>query len=87
MKVLVLGGDGFCGWPTSLHLSEKGCEVVIVDNLVRRKIDEELNSQSLTPIQSIEDLELATQQLNDIDSKQVDLLVRPQRNTMGDRVC
>nr|MBA3491406.1 NAD-dependent dehydratase [Rubrobacteraceae bacterium]MBA3617151.1 NAD-dependent dehydratase [Rubrobacteraceae bacterium] len=42
MKVLVLGGDGFCGWPTSLHLSAQGYEVAIVDNLSRRKIDVEL---------------------------------------------
>ena len=50
MKILVLGGDGYCGWPTSLHLSDAGHEVVIVDNCVRRQIDHELKAQSLTPI-------------------------------------
>jgi UDP-sulfoquinovose synthase len=50
MKVLVLGGDGFCGWPTSLHLSDKGHDVVVVDNLSRREIDLELEVESLTPI-------------------------------------
>lgn len=50
MRVMVLGGDGFCGWPTSLHLSAEGHEVVIVDNLSRRKIDVELEVESLTPI-------------------------------------
>ena len=50
-KVLVLGGDGFCGWPTSLHLSARGHEVTIVDNLSRRSIDIELEVESLTPIQ------------------------------------
>jgi UDP-sulfoquinovose synthase len=50
MKVLVLGGDGFCGWPTALHLSNVGHDVVIVDNLSRRKIDLELEVESLTPI-------------------------------------
>ena len=50
MKVLVLGGDGFCGWPTSLHLSQKGHEVLVVDNLSRRNIDNELEVSSLTPI-------------------------------------
>lgn len=49
-KVIVLGGDGFCGWPTALHLSDIGYEVIIVDNLSRRKIDIELETQSLTPI-------------------------------------
>jgi hypothetical protein len=51
-KVIVLGGDGFCGWPTSLHLSDQGHDVVIVDNLSRRNIDIELGCDSLTPIQS-----------------------------------
>jgi UDP-sulfoquinovose synthase len=50
MHVLVLGGDGFCGWPTSLHLSAKGIDVTIVDNLSRRNIDNELEVSSLTPI-------------------------------------
>ncbi|MCB1852768.1 MAG: NAD-dependent epimerase/dehydratase family protein [Gammaproteobacteria bacterium] len=50
MKILVLGGDGFCGWPTALHLSKIGHDVVIVDNLSRRKIDLELEVESLTPI-------------------------------------
>ena len=50
MKIVVLGGDGFCGWPTALHLSAQGHEVAIVDNLVRRKTDIELEVTSLTPI-------------------------------------
>jgi UDP-sulfoquinovose synthase len=50
MKVLVLGGDGFCGWPTSLHLASCGHDVAIVDNLSRRNIDNELECNSLTPI-------------------------------------
>jgi len=53
-KILVLGGDGFCGWPTSLHLSKQGHDVAIVDNLSRRKIDVELGVDSLTPIQAMD---------------------------------
>jgi UDP-sulfoquinovose synthase len=53
MRVLVLGGDGFCGWPTSLYLSDRGHDVTIVDNLSRRKIDVDLEVQSLTPIRPI----------------------------------
>src|SRR5579863_10435748 len=53
MRVLVLGGDGFCGWPTSLYLSDKGHDVTILDNLSRRKIDVELEVESLTPIRPI----------------------------------
>jgi UDP-sulfoquinovose synthase len=50
MRLLILGGDGFCGWPTALHLSACGHEVAIVDNGARRRIDEELGAGSLTPI-------------------------------------
>ena len=50
MKIIIFGGDGFCGWPSALHLSELGHEVVIVDDLSRRKIDDELGVGSLTPI-------------------------------------
>ncbi len=50
MRIIVFGGDGFCGWPTSLHLSSLGHEVTIVDNLSRRKIDIDLECESLTPI-------------------------------------
>jgi UDP-sulfoquinovose synthase len=53
MRVLVLGGDGFCGWPTSLYLSDRGHDITIVDNLSRRKIDVELEVDSLTPVRPI----------------------------------
>ncbi|WP_026380765.1 NAD-dependent epimerase/dehydratase family protein [Afifella pfennigii] len=55
MKIAVLGGDGFVGWPTVLHLSQAGHEVHIVDNLSRRWIDTELGVQSLTPMDSIQE--------------------------------
>jgi UDP-sulfoquinovose synthase len=51
VRILILGGDGFCGWPTALHLSNRGHEIAIVDNLSRRNIDNELEVSSLTPIQ------------------------------------
>jgi UDP-sulfoquinovose synthase len=53
MRVLVLGGDGFCGWPTSLHLSARGHDVTIVDNFARRNADIELEAMSLTPIEPL----------------------------------
>lgn len=52
-KILILGGDGFCGWPNALYLSKRGHDVIIVDNLSRRKIDIELEVESLTPIRPI----------------------------------
>ena len=53
MKIAILGGDGFCGWPAALHLSERGHDVIIVDNMSRRRIDDELGAQSLTPIRPL----------------------------------
>jgi UDP-sulfoquinovose synthase len=55
MKIAILGGDGFVGWPTTLHLSNLGHEVHIIDNLSRRWIDTELGVQSLTPMDSIQE--------------------------------
>ena len=55
MKILVFGGDGFCGWPTALHLSSKGHDATIVDNLSRRDIDAKLGVQSLTPIAEMDE--------------------------------
>ncbi len=53
MKIIVLGGDGFCGWPCAVNLAEQNHDVIIVDNLSRRKIDIDLEVESLTPISSI----------------------------------
>src|SRR3954470_6229942 len=65
MKILVLGGDGYCGLPTALHLSDAGHDVAIVDNLCRRRFDEEeLGPTSLTPISSIEERILAWQEIS-----------------------
>jgi UDP-sulfoquinovose synthase len=50
VKIIVLGGDGYCGWATALYLSAKGHTVAIVDNFIRRQWDHELGAQTLTPI-------------------------------------
>lgn len=55
MRIAILGGDGFVGWPTALHLSELGHDIHIIDNLSRRRIDTELGVQSLTPMDSIQE--------------------------------
>ncbi|PYP83837.1 MAG: NAD-dependent dehydratase [Candidatus Angelobacter sp. Gp1-AA117] len=55
MRILVLGGDGYCGWPTALYLSHKGHEVGIVDNFFRRLWDHELGAMTLTPIAPLPD--------------------------------
>ena len=68
MQVIVLGGDGFCGWPTALHLSNTGHDVVVVDNLSRRNIDNELGVSSLTPIRPIE---VRCQAWQEVSGKQI----------------
>ncbi|WP_010529715.1 NAD-dependent epimerase/dehydratase family protein [Lentibacillus jeotgali] len=55
MKIIVAGGDGFCGWPTALYLSKQGHDVAIIDNMIRRKMDNELHSNSITPIAPLEE--------------------------------
>jgi UDP-sulfoquinovose synthase len=55
MRVIVLGGDGFCGWPTALYLSSRGHDVAIVDNFSRRQWDHELGAESLTPIATLQE--------------------------------
>jgi len=53
MRIIVLGGDGYCGWATALYLSGRGHAVTIVDNYLRRQWDHELGAQTLTPIQPL----------------------------------
>ena len=67
MKVLVLGGDGFCGWPTALHLSQRGHDVAILDNFARRDADIELEAPSLTPIAPLETRVAAWRQVSGRD--------------------
>jgi UDP-sulfoquinovose synthase len=55
MRILVLGGDGYLGWPTALHLSNLGHDVGVNDNFARRGYDEEMGVDSLIPIHSLED--------------------------------
>ena len=64
MRILVLGGDGFCGWPTLLHLSQQGHTVAQVDNLVRRAWDVELGADSLSPIASLNERIVAWRELS-----------------------
>jgi UDP-sulfoquinovose synthase len=72
MKVAVLGGDGYCGWPTALYLSAKGHQVSIVDNFVRRQWDHELGVQTLTPIRP---LAKRLEVWNELTGKQIELCV------------
>ncbi|MFL6387930.1 MAG: NAD-dependent epimerase/dehydratase family protein [Terriglobales bacterium] len=55
MRILVLGGDGYCGWPTALYLSAQGHKIGIMDNFVRRLWDHELGATTLTPIRPLQE--------------------------------
>jgi UDP-sulfoquinovose synthase len=55
MKILVLGGDGYLGWPTALHLSSLGHEVAVNDNFARRGYDVEMGVDSLVPIATLDE--------------------------------
>jgi UDP-sulfoquinovose synthase len=72
MKVLVIGGDGYCGWATALHLSNRGYEVGILDNLIRRHWDAKLGVDTLTPITPIH---TRIQRWQDLTGKSIDLFV------------
>ena len=54
MRVLVLGGDGYLGWPTALHLSDRGHDTAVLDNFARRGYDDELGVCSLAPIEDLD---------------------------------
>jgi UDP-sulfoquinovose synthase len=72
MKVLVIGGDGYCGWATALYLSNRGHEVGILDSLVRRHWDNELCIDTLTPIAPIQQ---RLKRWTDLTGKKIDLFV------------
>ena len=55
MRILILGGDGYLGWPTAMRFSARGHEVSVVDNFSRRRWHTELSTDSLTPIASLAD--------------------------------
>lgn len=67
MRIIILGGDGYIGWPLALRLSKKGHSVHIIDNFMRRKIDEELDVESLTPIQSLNNRIKTWKKISDTD--------------------
>lgn len=78
MKILVTGGDGFCGWPTALGLASAGHSVLILDNLTRRNIDNEISSNSITPIASIKNrVYEANKLVGEITFANVDVAANP----------
>jgi UDP-sulfoquinovose synthase len=72
MKVLVVGGDGYCGWATALYLSERGYDVAIVDSLIRRYWDQSIGVDTLTPIAPIRH---RVDRWHQLTGKKIDLFV------------
>lgn len=72
MRVLVIGGDGYCGWATALYLSNKGYEVGILDSLVRRYWDAQLGAETLTPIAPIQQ---RLERWYELTGKKIDLYI------------
>lgn len=64
MRVLVLGGDGYLGWPTALHLSDSGHQTAVLDNFARRGYDRELGVDSLVPIEDLDTRVAAWQEVS-----------------------
>jgi UDP-sulfoquinovose synthase len=64
VNILVLGGDGYLGWPTAMYLSTAGHDVAVVDNFLRRGMATELGANSLTPIQSLKERQRAWREIN-----------------------
>lgn len=59
MKVLILGGDGYLGWPTAIHLSASGCEVAVADSYLRRNLMRDENAEPLYPVLDLKERILA----------------------------
>ena len=72
MRVLVLGGDGYLGWPTALHLSRAGYDVGVADNFARRGYDLEMGVDSLVPIAS---LHRRVERWEEVSGKRLDVFI------------
>jgi UDP-sulfoquinovose synthase len=77
MKVLILGADGYLGWPTAMYLSRRGHTVAVLDNFAKRRWELELNVEPLMPIHTLHDrVETWTQ----LHGQRIELFVGDLRN-------
>jgi len=77
MKILILGGDGYLGWPTAMYLSRRGHGVAVLDNFAKRRWEMELNVEPLIPIHTLHDRVRAW---GEVSGKQIELFVGDLRN-------
>jgi UDP-sulfoquinovose synthase len=77
MKIMILGGDGYLGWPTAMYLSHRGHDVAVLDNFAKRRWEMELNVEPLIPIRTLHDRVRAWRE---VGGEQIDLLIGDLRN-------
>ncbi|HEV2233924.1 MAG TPA: NAD-dependent epimerase/dehydratase family protein [Terriglobia bacterium] len=77
MKILVLGGDGYLGWPTAMYLSDRGNDVAVLDNFAKRRWEMELNVEPLIPVHTLHDRVKAW---GDVSGRLMSLFVGDLRN-------
>jgi UDP-sulfoquinovose synthase len=77
MKILILGGDGYLGWPTAMYLSRHGHQVAVLDNFAKRRWELELNAEPLIPIQTLHD---RVEMWRTVEGRQLELFVGDLRN-------
>src|SRR5437016_5212891 len=77
MRILILGGDGYLGWPTAMYLSKQGHRVGVLDNFAKRRWEMELNVEPLIPIQTLHDRVKAW---SEVSGQALDLFVGDLRN-------
>jgi UDP-sulfoquinovose synthase len=77
MRVLILGGDGYLGWPTAMYLSQAGHEVAVLDNFGKRRWEMELNVEPLLPIRTLHD---RVRRWEEVSGKAIEVYVADLRN-------
>lgn len=77
MRILILGGDGYLGWPTAMYLSSQGHSIGVVDNFAKRRWEMELNVEPLIPIRTLHD---RVQAWHEVTDKNLELFVADLRN-------
>jgi UDP-sulfoquinovose synthase len=77
LTILVLGGDGYLGWPTAMYLSKQGHQVGVLDNFAKRRWEMELNVEPLIPVQTLHD---RVKVWREVTGRALDLFVGDLRN-------
>ena len=72
MKILILGGDGYLGWPTAMYLSEKGNDIFIVDNFIKKKIESEFGIETLFPVKTLQE---RVKKWNDLSKNKIEYAI------------